>query len=207
MRKAVIFVYIFFVVVASVKSQDSIVMFNGKHFKGNVIEFNKNETLLHLEVQKKKSIKTKILKKEDVFAIHFKDSISLVLYTPLITDEQPLTVEEMEDFIAGEHLAQYRYHAPWASAVGAVTGAGLFNLGMWGILIPGAYLGVAAAVPVKPTKKKYFPADKINNEYYIDGFKHIARRKKIVNAAIGSAASVLVCGTIAAILSFKHYND
>lgn len=188
-------------------AQDSIILYSGKQYKGEVINYNNNQTLFRFQYHKKNKIKTKVLQKEDVFAIYYKDSISQILYTPLITDEQPLTVEEMKSFVAGENLAQYHYHAPWAAAVGAVTGIGLFPLNMWGVAIPGAYVGVIAAMPTKPKTKKYFPPEKLNDEIYIDGFKYVAKRKKLVNAAIGSAASIIVCGTIAAILFFKFGND
>ncbi len=207
MKKVLVFSFCTLFVLLNAIAQDSLIMFNGKHYKGNVVGFNNNTTVFKLEYQKKNKIKFKVLPKEDVFAIYYKDSVSQILYTPLITDEQPLSLEEMKSFVAGENLAQYKYHAPWAAAVGAVTGAGMFNLGMWGVTIPAAYVGVVAAVPTKPKSKKYFPPEKLNDQYYVDGFKYVAKRKKLKSAAIGSAASLLVCGTIAAIFTFKYYND
>jgi len=207
MKKVLVFSICIFFVLLNVVAQDSLILFNGKHYKGEVVEFNKNTTVLKLQYQKRNKLKTKVLPKEDVFAIYYKDSVSQILYSPLITDEQPLSLEEMQSFVAGENLAQYKYHAPWAAAVGALTGAGMFNLGMWGVVIPAAYVGVVAAVPTKPKSKKYFPPEKLNDQSYVDGFKYVAKRKKLKSAAIGSAASLLVCGTIAAILTFKYYND
>jgi len=182
-------------------------MYSGTHYKGKIVEFNKSKTVLRFQIQKKRRIKTMDLQVADVFAITYKDSVSRILYAPLLTDEEPLTVDQMQSFVAGENLARYRYHAPWASAIGAFTGVGLLNIGMWGVAIPAAYVGVVAAMPTLPKAKKYFPTEKLNDEYYVEGFKYVARRKKLRNAAIGSAASLVVCGTIAAIWSFKYYND
>ncbi|HNW88645.1 MAG TPA: hypothetical protein PKN48_03225 [Bacteroidales bacterium] len=193
--------------VTVVFAQDSLIMNNGKHYTGKAVAFNQAGTVLRFQVQKKHKLKTKDLQKTDIFAIYYKDSISRVLYEPLLTDEESLTVDEMHSFVSGENLAQYRYHAPWASAIGAATGAGMFYIGMWGVAVPAAYVGLVAAMPTYPKAKKYFPPEKLNDELYVDGFKSVARRKKLVNAAIGSAASILVCGTITAIWTFKYYND
>jgi len=188
-------------------AQDSLILYSGKHYKGKIVDYNKNSTVLSMQFQKRNKLKTKVLRAEDVFALYYKDSVGKILYAPLITEEQPVSLEQMRSYITGENLAQYRYHAPWASAVGAVSGVGILFMGIWGVAVPAAYVGTVAAMPTLPKNKKYFPPEKLNDEYYVDGFKQVARRKKITNAAIGSAASVLVCGTIAAILTFKYYNN
>jgi hypothetical protein len=194
-------------------AHDSLIMYSGKHYKGKIVDFNRNKALFHMQFQNGKKLKTKVFKTEDVFALYYKDSVSQVLYNPLFVDtenldgEKPLTVEEMQSFVAGENLAQYRYHAPWSSAIGAVTGVGLFYLGIWGVAFPAVYVGVVAAMPTLPKAKKYFAPEKLNDELYVAGFKNVAKRKKLINAAIGSAASLLICGTITAILTFKNYND
>lgn len=192
---------------AGLAAQDSIVIYTGKYYKGKILDFDRNKAGFHLQYQKKSKLKTRVFRTEDVFALYYKDSASQILYAPLITEEEPFSVDEMTRFVAGENLAQYRYHAPWASVIGAVTGIGMFNLGMWGVAIPAAYVGFTAAMPTLPKAKKYFPAEKLNDDVYVDGFKYVAKRKKLVNAAIGSAASLVVCGTIAAIITFKYYND
>lgn len=207
MKKAIVFFLCILNALMSVWAQDSLIMNNGKHYKGKVVAFNKAETVLRFEVQKKKKFNTKDFQRDDIFAIYYKDSVSRILYTPLVTDEETMTLEEMSSFVAGENLAQYRYHAPWASAIGAVTGAGMFYIGMWGVAVPVAYVGLVSAMPTLPKAKKYFPPEKLNDDYYVDGFNQIARRKKLINAAIGSAASLLICGTITAVLTFKNYND
>ncbi len=207
MRRKLYITFLVLTVSGFVYAQDSLIMYNGQYYKGKVIEFNNNDTKLKFEVQKKNKSKIKLVQRADVFAIYYKDSISRVFYEPLMTEERPWTTDEIGRYIAGENLARYRYHAPWASAVGAVTGVGLLQIGMFGIAVPAAYMGVVAAIPVNPKSKKYFPTEKLNDEYYVEGFKYVARRKKLVNAAIGSAAGIVVFGTIAAIITFRYYND
>ncbi|MEI6122759.1 MAG: hypothetical protein WCQ95_03955 [Bacteroidota bacterium] len=196
---------LFFLSSSFVFPQDSVIFYNGRNLKGRIIDFNNNETVFRFELKKKKHIKTKVLAKEDIFALYYKDSVEKVLYAPIATDENPLTILEMKSLIGGENLARYRYHPRWATVCGAVTGVGGIYLGFWGIAIPAAYVAVAAAVPVKAKRKKYFPVEKLNDELYIEGFKHEAKRKKLVNAAIGGASGVVVLGTILAILTGKNY--
>jgi len=205
MKNAIIFITMFVLSIGFVFSQDSLIMYNGRHFKGKILEFNNNNTAFRVQYQKKNTIKTKVFLKEDVFALYYKDSIEKILYSPIITDEEPFTVSDMKSLIGGENLARYHYHPRWATICGAVTGAGGICLGYLGLTVPAAYVAVAAVVPVKAIHKKYFPPEKVNDKLYIEGFRHEAKRKKLLNAAIGGASGVVVLGTILAILTNKYY--
>ena len=204
MKRAIWFAILIILQIIDLYGQDSIILYNGKSIKGKVSN-NKNETFVLVKLQKKNKVKTKFLDKENIFAICYKDSIRDVLYVPIEADETPLTVAQMESFVGGSNLAKYSYHPRWATVCGAVSGLGGISLGFFGMLIPTAYVAVASAVPVKPLKKEYFPAEKVNDEYYVEGFKQEAKHKKLVNAVIGGVAGFVVLGTTLGILTSLDY--
>jgi hypothetical protein len=187
-------------------SQDSIVMYNGRYIKGKVSD-NKNQTFISYTFKKGDKLKTKYLYKEHIFGIYYKDSIADILYVPEVSEEVPLTVSEMQRFVSGSNLARYQYHPRWATACGAVTGLGGIYLGFFGMLIPTAYIAVSSAVPVSITKKKYFPADKVNDEIFKEGFKQEAKRKKLVNSVVGGVSGFVVLGTTLGIMTTLDYKN
>lgn len=187
-------------------SQDSIVLFNGKTLTGNVTN-DKNLTFVSCEFQKGKKLKSKLIAKEDIFGIYYKDSIVDTLYAPIAAEEITFTFDEMQRFISGEQLARAKYHPRWATICGAATGLGGIYLGFYGMLIPTAFVAVASSTPVKPVKKKYFPPDRANDEFFIEGFKQEAKRKKLVNSVIGGVSGFLVLGTAMAIMTSLDYKN
>lgn len=208
MKRLSLFLFLFLGIAAfELCAQDSIIYYNGKSFTGKISGYNNSSTVFSLEMQKKNRIKLKTVDKANVFAVFYHDSSGKILYEPDITIEDDLTIAEMESFIAGQHLARYRYHAPWATACGVVSGLGGVYLGFWGFAVPAVYVGVVTAVPVKPVKKKYFPADRVNDEAFIEGFKYQAKRKKMVNSLIGGGIGLLTLGTVLAILTNVYYID
>jgi hypothetical protein len=190
--------------VINLYAQDSIVLYNGKSISGKVSD-NKNLTYISYQFQKKNKLKTKLLYKEQIFAIYYLDSLSDVLYVPRPDEEMSFSVDQMQSFISGENLARNYYHPRWATVCGAASGVAGIGLGFFGMLIPPAYIAVASSTPVKPLKKKYFPPEKVDDEFYIEGFKQEAKRKKLVNSVVGGVAGFIVLGTTLGILTTLDY--
>lgn len=187
-------------------AQDSIVLYNGKHIMGDVND-NKNQTFISYTVVKKKKSKIKYLYKENIFAIHYKDSITDIFYTPDITEENPFTIDEMRRFISGENLARHHYHPRWATACGVVAGVGGIYFGIYGLLIPTAYVAITSSVPVSTKRKKYIPEDKKNDEIFLEGFKQEAKRKKLINSVVGGVSGAVFLGTTLGILTGLDYKN
>lgn len=207
MKRSVVILFVFLFLCRDVMAQDSIIYYNGRHATGKITEFSTGQTVFRMEVNKKKRTRLKVIDKADIFAVYFKDSSARILYSPDVTVESDMTISEMESFIAGENLARYRYRAPWATACGVVSGLGGVYLGFWGFTIPAAYVGVVSAIPVKATRKKYFPPERISDEAYVEGFKYAAKRKKLKNALIGGGIGVATLGVALAILTSVYYID
>jgi hypothetical protein len=197
---------VFFIVmhVLSLYAQDSIVLYSGKSILAKVRD-EKSQTFISYQFHKGNKIKTKYLYKENIFAIYYHDSVSDMLYVPQLNDESPFTVEQMQSFVGGENLARYRYHPRWATICGTATGLAVIPLGIYGFLVPTAYVSIFASTPVKPLKKKYFPAEKVNDEFYKDGFKQEAKRKKLFNSVIGGVSGAVIIGTTLGIITALDY--
>jgi hypothetical protein len=206
LKNLILFAVLIIMQVIDLYGQDSIVLYNGKSILGKVSD-NKNQTFISYKFQKKNKVKIKYLSKENIFAIYYRDSLDDVLYVPDVSEEVPFTIDEMQRFVSGSNLARYNYHPRWATICGAATGLGGIYLGFFGMLIPTAYIAVSSAVPVKPLKKKYFPADKVNDDFYVEGFKQEAKRKKLVNSLLGGVSGFLVLGTTLGIMTSLDYKN
>ena len=204
LKYALGFVIVLRLLLAEGFAQDSIVLYNGRSVLGKVHN-DKNQTYITYTFQKKNKLITKSLYKENIFAIYYRDSLSEVLYVPRPDEEINFTEEQMQSYINGENFARNHYHPRWATACGAVSGVVGIGLGFFGMLIPPAYIAVSSSVPVKPVKKKYFPPEKVGDEFFVEGFKQEAKRKKLVNSVVGGVAGFIVLGTTLGILTTLEY--
>ncbi len=197
----------FLLFIMNTYGQDSIIMYNGKSIIGKVHD-DKNQTYISYQIRKRHKVKTYYIYKENIFGIYYKDSVSNIFYVAEPTTiGGSLSLPEMQSYISGENMARYNYHPRWATVCGTVAGLGGIYFGFYGLLVPTAYVVIAAATPVKPIKNKNFPAEQMNNEFYKNGFKQEAKRKKLVNAIIGGVSGIVVLGTTLGILTSQGYKS
>jgi hypothetical protein len=206
LKYALVFVLLIRLLLAEGFAQDSIVLYNGKSIMGKVHN-DKNQTYITYTFQKKNKIITKSLYKENVFAVYYHDSLSDVMYVPRPDEEINFTEDQMQSYISGENFARYRYHPRWATVCGVASGLAGIYFSFYGMLIPPVYIAVASSTPVKPLKKKYFPPEKVNDEFFVEGFKQEAKRKKLVNSVIGGVSGFIVLGTTLGILTTLDYKN
>lgn len=200
MMRILLIVFIVFILAGSGYSQDSLVMYNGKYLLGKVTDL-KDSTFVVCEYQKRNKSFSKLISKEAIFSVNYKDSASQLYYYQGMDPDSPTSVEDMSSFIAGEQLARYKYHPRWTIPVGVVAGMGGTALGIYGLLVPAAYVGTTAALPVGAKHRKYFPDEKINDAPFMEGYKREAKRKRLVNTVIGSVSGILVTGITIGVLT------
>ena len=192
---------------SSTFAQDSISLINGKSYTGRIVSFSNNDSRVGFAVPGKKKPKLKSFDKQDVFSVHFRDSADVVLYFLDADLGNEMTVGEMEAFVRGEQFATRYYHCRWVIPVGAVAGVGGLYWGFWGLSVPAAYFGVVAATSVSVKNKKYLKEEDLKDEYFVQGFKYKAKRKKLNNAIIGGLAGAAVMGAVSAVITGLYYFD
>lgn len=103
------------------------------------------------------------------------------------------TIEQMRSFIQGEYIARNHFHAPLATISGIITGAGAVYaipsiLGLnvfFSPLVPATNAAIIGSFNYKDEKViKQFP-NKIDDTYFIAGYKEIATQKRINNSIKG----------------------
>lgn len=185
-------------------AQDTVRFLNGRSMTGKVVS-NSNETVIHL-TKSGKHTKAKRYFKEDVFDIKFSEGKREVLYLADSNRGFYFSEDEMDRFINGMQCARIHYKAPWVTVGGVAAGAAGIYWGFWGLTAPAAYAITLSSIPVRVKGKAYLK-DHIGDEFYIEGFKTMAKRKKVRNALFGSIGGVLLVGIATTILTFKYAND
>jgi hypothetical protein len=199
MRVLIAFFALLFIAVYGY-SQDSLVMYNGKYLLGKVTDL-KDSTIVVCEYQKRNKSFSKLISKEAVFSVHYKDSASQYFYFEGMDSDSPASLADMTAFVEGEQIARYKYHPRWAIPVGVLAGIGGTGLGIYGLLVPAAYVGTTAALPVGGKHRKYFPEERVNDVAFMEGYKREAKRKRLVNTIIGSVSGILITGITIGVLT------
>lgn len=203
MRIQVWFIFLGIFCFTTAQAQDTVRFLNGRIMTGKIMS-NANETVIHLT----KSGKEKAHRyfKEDIFDIRYSDRNKEVIYLPDSNRGLIFSEDEMDRYLSGMQNARLNYKAPWVTVGGVAAGAAGLYWGFWGLAAPAAYAITFSAIPVS-TKGKPYLNDHIGDDYYMEGFKAMAHRKKVKNALFGSIGGALVVGVVTSILTFKYAND
>jgi hypothetical protein len=135
----------------------------------------------------RKKVKQKRVVANKIFAFYRHDS-ETVVYTPLESDGDTITVQDARDFIHGIHDARRTYKKPLTAVVNAAIGFGSgYFLSYFAVFIPAAYSAIDASVnPITTNRKIRLYGEKFrDNEYYRYGFNKKAKRMKLKNSLIG----------------------
>lgn len=188
-------------------AQDSVSMINGKYYRGKLVSYSDNETVIRFHPEGKKKNKIRVFDKQDVFSVHFSDSAHRVFYFMDADLGNEMTLEEMSAFVHGEQYATRYYRCRWVIPAGVLAGMGGVYWGFWGLSVPAAYFAGVSATSVSIRNKDYLPEDLKKDEYFVNGFKYKAKRKKMNNAIIGGLAGVAVMGAVSAVITGLYYFD
>ncbi len=185
------------------KGQDVIWLMNGRTMDGKVVTINESQVIY--ESKKKNKTIIKELETYRIFSISYGDGHTQILYTQDTIRGDYFSASEMHYFVMGEQDA-YNYHrAPGATLIGftlAATGgfflAGDFLL----LLVPFVSSGVHTIPGIKIRKKRVSNVEYLKEITYIQGYKRVAKNKRIQNAIKGS-----LIGVLAGVATFHILNN
>lgn len=177
----------------TVLGQDLMLKLNGKEIKDvKVLDITAN-TIQFQEFGKENGRKKSIYR-DNVFHIVYANGTEKVTYLPDPTDKEEYTIEQMRMFILGVRDSRKVYHHIPSFAVGLIAGvAGPFfanyTLGPL-IALPPALGTLVASIGSPNMNKQKVDPKFLNNEEYMMGYSHQARKKKIRNAFLSSLVGV-----------------
>jgi len=182
------------------EAQDTILLVNGKMLEKNILEINDE----YISVKRKKTSIRRI-QTASVFSVKYNDGKEKILYKMDLNSGFTLSTNDMQSFVFGEKWGRQNYKAPWATVFGFIAGAAGGYYQFWGAPVP-----VVASIAIGATgpKRKYFdemPSKCQNNNYFKNGFKDYARKKKTANAIKGGLVGFLTTTIISSVLSNKDW--
>ena len=165
--------------------QSTINLLNGKQIKVDSVKKVGDRFVYYKPLK----LKPKSIKKDDIFSINYPDGVEDFIFLP-DTANGDINIYQMQFMIRGEQDARKYYHAPTATIVGVLVGAGSGPFAYYGIIVP-ALNGVATGLH-QPHDYKRHVSDTVltNNQFYISGYRSIARKKKVNNALLGGYISL-----------------
>jgi len=174
-----------FIVSFSLFGQGQINLLNGKQIKADSIKANGDKfTYFKPNKQKEKS-----LKKDDVFSINYPDGKEEFVFVPDTVDGD-INLNQMKFVIKGEQDARKYYHAPTATLGGVVVGVASGYFAYYGVIVP-ALSGVVTGLHQPHDYKRHVKDTLLtNNQFYVYGYRSIARKKKVKNALISGYISL-----------------
>lgn len=136
--------------------------------------------------------------KSDIFYLKYSDGRKIITFK----EDSIATVENMGKYIEGEEYAMKTYK-PVISTIGSVV-AGLTGgyLAFYGALIPAAYVvGTSSVSPALKDEKNrpVIPQNRLNNKYFIQGYKDKARRielKRSIEGGLAGLAAMIIIKSI-----------
>ena len=179
----------------SCHGQNTLLMLNGTEFqiksyevKGEYITFKKTGN---------KSNTTGKYNLDRIYSITDSAKKARIFYYPDTTDDYELNTGDMRTFIDGEQYAMKHYKKPMnaiAPAIIGITGAGF--LGVYALVIPFGYVGIANAFSPKVPLGLDGEPSNINDPFFIEGYQYKARKKKAKDGFIFGGLSVVVGLTV-----------
>ncbi len=171
-------------------SQDTLVLLNGK--RKSDIKFMEVQNGF-LRYQKNQNQKIKLIPQDQIYALFSEDGRKVVSF--LENDQGQIYSEQMMfDYIDGMYDAHNNYNNILIPVTGFVTsvGAGIWPGVPLGLLVPVLYPGVVAMNDPKTENLTEISDDKKNDEYYLEGYKDVARQKKVRSSVIASGTGFVI---------------
>ena len=183
----------------NIYAQEKVLLLSGKEIEGDIVEMDSLDVRITFIKNEKK--KFSFYDQSRVFSITKKDGSTNILYFQDTTDEDALSILEMQLYIIGEQDAMKSYKAPWALIGGfVITAAATYQWGPWIGLIPVVpiTLGIAMLSP-KIKRKAVSNPDLLREDAYIMGHRRKAKNMKIqrvITGAIGGFVVGILTATI-----------
>jgi hypothetical protein len=172
-------------------AQDTLIMYNGKQKTGIKLVGIEENTVFY-GISKGEKVKMKQLPSEQVYAIFTDQEREIVTF---LTDStgNDLTRVQMFDYIDGMMDSRENYQNVAIPVTGFVISAGAGAiLGVpLGLLVPALYPGVIAMKEPKTNNLRGLADEKKENEYYVFGYKSVAKQKKIWSSVISVGSGIL----------------
>ena len=174
-----LFLIIFYTI--SAQAQDEIWLLNGQKKKVSALEFSDDNLLIRYQNEKGK---TKLISTKDVFSVTTSDNKEHIYYKPT----NGMSVVNMKEYMLGEIDA------------GSYIAKDEFFINLFlGFQSPIAYGKLAAVAPITfsfvlgqttPNMSKFQISDK--SEFYINGYKRVVRKKRLVSSLLGGGIGLLL---------------
>ncbi|PLX13216.1 MAG: hypothetical protein C0594_01525 [Marinilabiliales bacterium] len=147
-----------------------------------------------------------------IFSITDSTGQEYVIYSPDTLEAMFLTVDQMRSFVYGEKNAFENYKAPVAFASGVFVGLASpiiiysmkYNV-LYSFLPAASYSAVFEAIPISDQKTQKFCSEKMDDDYYLRGFKEGAKAKRVQSVIKGSLIGIGI-GIATSIIYYQGTN-
>ncbi len=187
-----------FFLVQGLSGQDTLWLMNGKKKACSFVEF-RDDLVFYTKAGQPDS-KLKYYSKLDVFSIIRENGEEIITYKQDTTVGLFLTEREMQVYMEGQLLSHNQYKAPGVTIAGICVGV-VGGIHPYLYVLPVIYSGIAGTMFPIPENKNYFPEDRLEDYFYINGFNEQARKKKTMNAIKGGVVGLGLTGVVILILS------
>ncbi len=192
-KKTILLLFLLsFTILPIVKGQDVIWLMNGRIQEGKVL--NINESVVNYEYSKNNKTYIKELDTYRTFSILYGDGHTEILYTQDSAMGNDFSVAEMKYFILGEQDAYKYFKSPGSTLLGftlAATGGVFVAESFLVLLVPFLSTGLHTIPGIHIRKSKVSNPDYLKEITYVQGYKRVAKNKRIQNAIKGSLIGVL----------------
>ncbi len=184
---------IFFGLTTNCFAQDKIIKLNDREITDiKVLDITANT----VKFQRTGSMNTKSIYKDNLFGVVYENGTEKVIYLPDPNDDDDYTIDQMRMFLRGSKDARLKYHSFGSTVTGLAFGiAGPFlasvSLGPL-IMLPPAVGMLLVSMGSPNMRNQKVDPKYLNNEEYLMGYQHKARKKKVRNAFFSSLAGIAV---------------
>lgn len=200
--RSILVLLVVFACCKRVSGQDKITLLNGQVLEVKIKSENDGDIVYFYEKRKKK--KEAKLESYRIFSVEKKGEQEKIMYAQDTAIGNYFSVDEMRMFIYGERDARNNYKAGWFYAGSVVLGyaavvfdaydseLGFFKSepSIFPIILPLVFPIVSAKINTKIQSKHVSESAYLLNTEYIDGFKKVARFKRMKNTLLGTVTGV-----------------
>ncbi|MDQ3190269.1 MAG: hypothetical protein M3Q58_01610 [Bacteroidota bacterium] len=190
-------------IIPIVDGQDVIWLMNGRKQEGKVI--NISESVINYEISKNNKTYKKEIDTYRTFSILYGDGHTKILYAQDTLNGNNFSVSEMRYFILGEQDAYKYFNATGSILIGfslAASGGFFLAESFLVLLVPFISTGLHTIPGIYIKKSKVSNPNYLKEETYVQGYKRVAKNKRIKNAIKGS-----LVGVLAGIATFHILNN
>lgn len=205
-KGSILLILFSFFITPCTRGQDIIWLMNGHTMEGKVV--NITESFISYEYRKKNKTYVKELDTYRTFSILYGDGHTQILYAQDTATGNVFSAAEMKYFILGEQDAYKYFRAPGATLMGfsfAATGGMFLAESFLVLLVPFLSTGIHTIPGMKINKKRVSDPDHLKEITYVQGYKRVAKNKRIQNAIKGSLIGVLTGVATFHILSNNNF--